>query len=710
MISAPIQPCGFNRQSIGAWNYYWSSSRTMDEKGKMNKRVKIMLVVCLVVCAAHASPNRPAVADEILVSPCGLSILDARNRIRAERKDGNDGPRTVRIKAGTYRLEEALMFGPEDSHVTYVADGDVVVTGSRRLNGWTVEPDGSWSAAVDWVKEDRMGGFRLLRVNGVMCPRARLPKRSLFTILNDDLPDGTSWNAHRPSFFYDPKEFNPQWRNLSDAEIVCYHFWTDSHLRIASVNAESNKVTLVTPCKLAFDTGFSNNKSGGLRGLYVVENIPAAMTDPGDWWLEHAARRLHYRPRPGENPATAVVEVPFVRTLVSLEGHPVNDGRYVEGITFRGIRFSMSQYELEPSDTNNGQGASGVAAAVVLAGARNCRFEHCIFEDLSGYAAKVSEGSCDNVFSHCTMTRLGAGGVILDGGSARSERRERASGNVIEDCEIGPYGGDFRSGVGILLKNADHTVLTHNHIFDGYYTGISAGWVWGYAPSASTDNEISYNHIHKIGHGLLSDMGGIYTLGRSEGTKIVGNRIHDVDARAYGGWGIYNDEGSTGILVASNVVYDTKFAPYDIHYAKDIDVRNNIFALGRKEQISRGRVEKHVSVRFVNNIVYWQEGCLYAGNWEDQPSGGRSFIADRNVYFNPKLPKDQVKVYKSLDFASWEKKGHDVSSVYADPLFKDAFGRDFRLSACSPAFTLGFVDFNQENVGIRYTSTGMECK
>jgi hypothetical protein len=229
----------------------------------------------------------------------------------------------------------------------------------------------------------------------------------------------------------------------------------------------------------------------------------------------------------------------------------------------------------------------------------------------------------------------------------------------------------------------------------------------------SRDNLIEANHIHHIG-GILSDMGGIYTLGVSPGTVIRGNLIHHVDANHYGGWGIYHDEGSTGILDENNVVYATKFAGFNIHYAKEITVRNNVFALAKLEQVSRGRAEPHKSVFFENNIVYWKEGELYKVNWRDEPylfhfnpkdkSGTRmttnTFEANWNVYFNPAKKLEEVK-FAGESWDTWRKRGKDRNSSYVDPLFVDPDGGDFRLRPGSPATESGFQPIDVSRVGPR---------
>jgi hypothetical protein len=209
-------------------------------------------------------------------------------------------------------------------------------------------------------------------------------------------------------------------------------------------------------------------------------------------------------------------------------------------------------------------------------------------------------------------------------------------------------------------------------------------------------------------------MGGIYTLGVSPGTVIRNNHIHDVDANHYGGWGIYHDEGSTHLLVENNVVHHTKFAPFNIHFAKEVTVRNNIFALGKLEQASRGRAEPHKSVFFENNIVYWREGELLSKNWKDVPytfhahpkdkSGTQSltdtFEFDWNLYFNPTKTRDEV-TWAGGTWAEWQKRGKDRHSQYADPLFVNPEQGDFTLRSESPALALGFQPIDLSQVGPR---------
>jgi len=247
-----------------------------------------------------------------------------------------------------------------------------------------------------------------------------------------------------------------------------------------------------------------------------------------------------------------------------------------------------------------------------------------------------------------------------------------------------------------LGNGTEDNQITHNDIGDFYYTGISAGWTWGYKGGVAFRNIIEYNRIHDLGQGALADMGGVYTLGTSHGTRVCNNVIFNVLSYAYGGWGLYPDEGSEGILMENNLVYDTSDGSFHQHYGKNNTVRNNIMALSTPHQVAVTRVENHLSVTFENNIIYWTEGKAigyradqarvdYGSNlWYCADTEGKPGKVD----FNGKTHQD------------WLALGKDVGGIVADPKFIDPKNRDFRLQEDSPALKMGFIPFDFSKAGV----------
>ena len=248
---------------------------------------------------------------------------------------------------------------------------------------------------------------------------------------------------------------------------------------------------------------------------------------------------------------------------------------------------------------------------------------------------------------------------------------------------------------GVLAMNSHSNVISHNEICDLFYTGISCGWVWGYSDSVSKNNIIKKNHIYNLGHGVLSDMGGVYLLGAQSGTVVSGNLIHDVKSKRYGGWALYTDEGSGFITLENNVCYNTSDNSYHQHYGRMNVVRNNIFAFSDLELIRISRFEHHLSIVFENNIMYSKGPDVYGLSMRHFKNS--TVGSGNNVFWGkggaPRFSEDAKTLEEVQGY------GMDTGSIVADPLFENAENFDFSLKAGSPALALGFVPIDISDVG-----------
>jgi hypothetical protein len=294
------------------------------------------------------------------------------------------------------------------------------------------------------------------------------------------------------------------------------------------------------------------------------------------------------------------------------------------------------------------------------------------------------------------MWDLGGGGVRLGDSDAKAARAARNIANDVTDNHIHHIGLVHAPAVGVLVLLSPNNLIAHNEIDHTFYTTISVGWSWGYADTPCRGNIVEYNHLHDIGQGMLSDMGGVYTLGLQPGTIIRDNLIHDVSVFIYGGWGLYTDEGSSAIVLESNVVYRCQSAGFHQHYGESNLLYNNIFALNRDHQLIRTRVEPHLSFTFTNNIVYFDSGTLLGGNWS-----GKEFAIDHNIYFDTRSGPAPPPLDDALRWEDWRGQGHDVHSLFADPLFVAPQRGDFRLKRESPALLFGFHPLDGRQAGPR---------
>ena len=652
---------------------------------------------------------------DVMVSPDGdvRSPGEALRKVRSMRTAGkipSGRPAVVRFAPGTYHLDGELDVSSADAPVEFVGAKDcrTVFSGGRRLGPFTAGTDGIWRCGVP---EGFV--FEQLWVNGRRAQIARSPNKFYNYVLQAsdeeiDPATGKPADMRRRGFYTDPKGIAclagmPR----DELETVAIHLWwawDDEWQRPVYVDPAKGYVALKRPVGRDF---FMWPK---WCPRFTIENCRTALDEPGEWFLDRKKSELLYIPREGEKISETVAVAPSLGRIAI-----VHDAK---GVAFTDISFEHNGWKI-----GNGhfarQSAYHANAAVEVSNATGVVFANCRIAHTANYGLWFNEGTRDSTVRHTLFEDLGAGGVRIGQRkwSEDSSPDSLVSGVVVDDNIIHSGGHVFPAGTGVYITYARNCRVTHNEICDLYYSGICCGWRWGYAPAPNRDNELSWNHIHHLGKGVLSDMGFIYTLGDSRGTVVAGNHGHDMFSYGYtgsGGTGLYPDEGSRGILWTSNLVHHTKTAALSQHYGMENRFINNIFAFSTKTNSSvagRWRVEKHTSLICSNNVFVWsgkENRAAWRGPGKGKPAPVHDLFFGSNLWWSP--DPISTNAFNGGTWEKWRADGMDEGSVIADPLFVDWPSGDWRLKPESPAFGIGFKAWDYTFAGVRKEDPAWRAK
>jgi hypothetical protein len=569
----------------------------------------------LILCVCLSLSGCTGTTDTVFVSPSGddtgpgtksrpfATITRAQEEVRTVKEEGRfpDGGMTVRIAGGVYRLDEPLMFGPGDGgdelgSVGYRAEegAQVIVSGGRPVTGWTNEGGNRWTVTMPAVRSGEWF-FRQLFAGDERLTRARTPNSgylltagplSTFSELSKNRWGGFSRIAEvrrdHPDAFcgfrFEPGDIG-QWDDWRSAEVITYHSWECSWQTIRAIDTDNRDLHFNTPCR--YPIGFFSDNA-----RYRVENVAAALDEPGEWFLNRETGVLTYLARPNENPNTMDISAPVLEKLVIVKGEPGGDTvRHIafNGISFRHTRYPMGIYDVAqdwpataraavpdfptefPPGYTDSQASPRCGEAIRITDSDTVTFWDCEMTLLGASAVRVGERCYRTTISECDIHNLGGGGVYIGLENREVEqdgllRDDMPWDNAVSYCTIHNICIVHPSAVAVWIAQSHHNYIAHNEIYHTGYSGISMGWTWSRSANYSDNNMLEANHIHDTLE-ALADGGGIYTLGRQDDSVIRGNYIHDI-GRAEGAIGSHNngiffDESTSGIQVSRNVIEQT---------------------------------------------------------------------------------------------------------------------------------------------------------
>jgi len=636
------------------------------------------------------------------------TVERAVDALRGVRKASAE-PVAIRIGAGRHELARSIRLSASDTTGPVVFEGagqgKTILSGGRVVSGWRIGEDGrSWVARLPDVSN---GVWRIeqLWVNGRRALRPSLPRGDWFYAAGR-APGAT--NSLPDRFTAEAGDISDEWLDITNGvELIAAHGWNITRTRIKSYDPVTREVRLA-----AGRGGYMRDFNA--KSAYRLENVKAAFTEPGEWYCDHAAGTLSYMPRLWEMPKDVEVVAPRLSCLFEIKGEGT---KRACGVALRGLTLAYVGEPLAGGGTTYHQTSVEAGSAVTVERAERVVVERCAVRHTGGWAVKFGEGCADCAVRDSELFDLGAGGVAIGSKNVRRGAQGWTHGCRVERCLIAGYGRVQPGATGVAILLSGGNTVARNTIRDGYYSGVSVGYAWGWGNDAAGGNVVEGNHIYDIGRYFLSDLAGIYTLGEQPGSVLRGNLIHDVTRGKYGAHGIYFDDGSASLVVSNNVVTRASEGAVKIGgRTKNILIANNIFLFGKSYMVWPCRdSEPAFGNRMERNVVQWDEEC--AKIFGDKPSDRMSFASNtwwqaawpESIWFTKGGGTNEVELFDETKPARWKTwrrvktPSADAAAWFArapgdqiiDPRIGAPYGsvKNLRVWPDSPAVDRGFVPF-----------------
>jgi hypothetical protein len=549
---------------------------------------------------------------------------------------------TCRIAGGEYaELVRPPKSGVSGKPITFApastSGSSVVLSGRKRITGWTKHAGSIWKASVPGAT------FEDLFVDGARMVIARSPNlvggdvyRPTFNVTGAD--GGTS-------YLVDPTHLTQGAGYWDGAKLflVAGLGWSADTVAVSKWDATAHRIDF-TP-----EIGFKCCYTADKYSRYYLYDKLALLDAPSEWFLDRAAGVVYLWSPDSSDPSTHVVEQAATTAGFDLDGR--------SDITVQGLTIASGQLVLTnatrcridgvrifygPWVAGTGFGAGG---QVIVSGSDN----EIVHSEIA-----YAPGRC--VYLGGTKNALRSSHVHHCDARGTYEQIVQVAGkqNVVEDCSLHDTG---RDGIGTTgTGTIDGSLIQHNELFD---TGL-----------------------------IAKDCGAFYTYETDGGGTVLRyNVVHGVrpaPTEAYGGvtlgMGIYFDDGCSGFVAHHNVVYDIGHNGIFLHQpSRSILVYNNTtvstgggFANALETAPGGGGPDATGSV-LANNLTVLLDD---RSGWCTSIKGATPDY-HHNGYF------------QSSGKGRTNSLAVEATGVVGDPRFTDAAKYDFTLLAGSPMIDKG---------------------
>lgn len=509
----------------------------------------------LYVDAAYGRDFNSGTAEKPLKTLSGAKVK-VRDMLKTAKEDIY-----VVFREGTYYQMDPVTFRTGDSSgnvkVAYVSEkkGGASINGGREITGFSLcDPEKNiYRAYVGTEVETRQ-----LFVDGIRATRAR-SRGKLENAVNLG-PEGVGFTTTDTSIL--------DYRYIQDLEFVFYEEWTNSYCGVDSVFA--NEGGTVTVAMEPVGWKYQWNKGNCLPSVpEYIENALELLDEEGEWYLDRHEGFLYYKPRVFEDMSAVRVTMPVCQEMLNIAGSSAFDP--IRNLEFRGFVFENTTWNAPSgpggfccgqNNSYTGGEEQFIPGAVHVENATNVSFLDCRFARLGMTGLKMTGGlkNCRVVGNEFYDI---SGGALVVGDVAKNDAHNPADPafyveNIdVTDNYMHKIAVDYKGGAALSAGFPINSRINNNEIYDTCYSGLHLGWGWNsYTKTVTEDFSVKQNYIHKVMNTKIYDGGGVYFLGRTNGSAahpnvFSENYLYD-SGNCYGM--IYPDNGSTNWDITNNVV------------------------------------------------------------------------------------------------------------------------------------------------------------